>query len=381
MLRYAIYLSFLLAFYLLACGRPTVAVPDQDTETVTATLSLREQYARPVSEWPAATLDSGVVAAPLGPLPDRPPVTAQERAVIKLGKQLFFDPRLSSSNQISCSSCHDPERGWGDGKRQSVGHDHQLGARNAPTLLNTDQWTSFFWDGRAATLEEQIMGPLTHAREMNENLETLPQELQRIPAYAAAFKRIYKKEVIELDDIAAAIVGYEQSIRSRVSRFDQFVEGNYAALTDEQIRGLHLFRTKARCLNCHNGPLFSDQQFHNNGQHLLGRPQEDLGRFEITGDSADLGKVRTPMLRDIIFTGPYLHHGNILELHEVITMYNNGMPQRVPGSVRKTGVKIPVHDPLLRPLHLTDGEMDDLLAFLESISTRPRPVSVPARWE
>ncbi|MGB3547477.1 MAG: cytochrome c peroxidase [Saprospiraceae bacterium] len=381
MLRYATYLFVLLTCYLLACGRPSLPATEPAPPAVANEPDLRDRYARPVSEWPAATLDSGVIAAPLGPLPDRPPVTARERAAIKLGKQLFFDPRLSSSNQISCSSCHDPERGWGDGKRQSVGHDHQLGARNAPTLLNTDQWTSFFWDGRAATLQEQVMGPLTHAREMNENTETLSGELQRVPAYAAAFKRIYGTETIQLTDIAEAIVSYEQSIRSRVSRFDQFMEGNHDALTEEQIRGLHLFRTKARCLNCHNGPLFSDQQFHNNGQHLLGRPQQDLGRFEVTGDSADLGKVRTPMLRDIFFTGPYLHHGNILELHEVITMYNNGMPQRVPGSVRKTGVKIPVHDPLLRPLHLTDGEMDDLLAFLESISTRPRPVSVPQRWE
>lgn len=333
-------------------------------------------YANPPQNWPKAQLDSSAVFQEISSLP-KYLGPAYSRQQIALGKQLFFDPRLSASNQIACASCHNPELAWGDGLRQSFGHDRQRGKRNAPSLLNVADWEIFFWDGRAPSLEEQVFFPIQAHDEMNQALDGLPQKLQEIPGYPEQFKAAFPQDSLSLATIAQAIAAFETTIRSRQSRFDRFVKGQYDALSQQEIRGLHLFRTKARCINCHNGPLFSDQQFHNSGQHLLGRPMQDLGRFGTTQDSNDIGKFRTASLRDIAFTGPYMHHGNILELREVLTMYNSGMPQIIPKSIRDTLAYIPTHSPLLKPLGLSEEEIDDLLAFLHSISVRPRPIRVP----
>ena len=360
------------------CNERAAAVTEPRTST------LRQAYAGPQSTWPAATLDASVLAL-TDTLPrlvalERDMFPRPDRARTDLGERLFFDPRLSASNQISCASCHDPDLAWGDGRRQSFGHDRTQGLRNAPSLLNVSLWTSFFWDGRAPTLEEQVFGPLQDHKEMMEDLAGMERELNAIPEYVGAFKKAYGVTTITRDDVARALADYERGIRSRRSRVDRFLDGDREALTEAELRGLHLFRTKARCLNCHHGPLLSDQLFHNSGQHLLGRPQQDLGRYYVTGDTADIGKFRTAMLRDIAYTDPYLHHGNIRELREVLTMYNSGMPQIIPRHVRDTASIIPKHDPLFQPLGLDDGEMDDLLAFLEALSTRPRSVRIPDRY-
>jgi cytochrome c peroxidase len=353
--------------------------------------SLRELYARPSEQWPAPTLSPGVAHREIGPLSGDSIIpaagryaaleVADDRALRQLGKRLFFDPRLSASNQISCGSCHDPDLGWGDGRRRSFGHDRQRGLRNAPTLLNVGHWKTLFWDGRAESLEAQSLGPLQDHLEMNELLDSLGRELGRIPGYRGLFTKAYGVDSVTTPRISRALAAFQRSLRSRTSPFDQFVAGRYDALDDQELRGLHLFRTKARCLNCHNGPLFSDQQFHNQGSHLLGRPEEDLGRYAITGNWSDAGAFRTPTLRDIVFTGPYFHHGNIAELREILQMYNAGMPQIIPRGVAEEVERIPVHDPLLEPLGLTEGEIDDLLAFLHAISVRPRPIRIPEMVE
>lgn len=370
-----------LFFLLLGCLLISCSTrPPQSTEDASATVTeLRARYERPAAEWPAPQLDAGVEhreLASIDALKPRIPNDAT-RAQIALGRQLFFDPRLSISNQISCASCHDPELGWGDGRRRSYGHDRQRGQRNSPSLLNVAAWKTLFWDGRASTLEEQVFFPIQDHREMNQDLPGMETKLNAIPAYRKAFRTLYGVDYIDRHAVARAIADFERTIYSRRSRFDRFLAGNYEVLSDAEIRGLHLFRTNARCLNCHNGPLFSDQQFHNNGSHNYGRFQEDLGRYLITQDTADLGRFRTPSLRDVLFTGPYFHHGNISELGEVLTMYNVGMPQIIPKSVRDTATRLPVHDPLLRPLGLSDKELADLQAFLGSISVRPRPVNPP----
>lgn len=364
---------------LLASGLLTLACttrpPGNEAGATATATGPRAQYERPAAEWPAPHLDAGVEHRELGPLAAAEATATRER--VALGKQLFFDPRLSVSNQISCASCHDPELGWGDGRRRSYGHDRQVGKRNAPSLLNVAHWEHFFWDGRATSLEEQVFFPLQDHLEMNQDLAGMETKLNAIPTYRAAFREHYGVTTISRYDVARAIADFERTIRSRSSRFDRFLGGDYRALSDAEIRGLHLFRTKARCLNCHNGPLFSDQRFHNNGSHNYGRFQEDLGRYYVTGDPDDLGRFRTPSLRDVIFTGPYFHHGNISELDEVLTMYNVGMPQIIPRAVRDTATHLPVHDPLLRPLGLSEAELDDLSAFLHGISVRPRPLSPP----
>lgn len=377
LIRYGLYL--LLVVGTIACGGRV------DWENAG---DLRRAYERPPEAWPVPTLDSGVVHRELDILrrdqsrvPDDSLYEAvvDPRALVELGKELFFDPILSASNQISCASCHDPDLGWGDGRRRSFGHDRARGKRNAPTLLNAGHWTSLFWDGRAATLEEQVLGPLQDSKEMMEDLATLERELADHGSYRRQFAMAYGDTTITSHHVAVAVSAYERSLRSRSSRFDHFVNGSYDALTDQEIKGLHLFRTKARCMNCHNGPLLSDQKFHNNGTHLFGRPEEDLGQYYVTGDWADAGKFRTPMLRDIAYTGPYFHHGNIVELREVIQLYNAGMPQVIPRGIRKRAERLPIHDPLLQPLGLTEDEIDDLLAFLRAVSTRPRAVRIPDR--
>ncbi|MEM1358581.1 MAG: cytochrome c peroxidase [Bacteroidota bacterium] len=348
---------------------------------------LRAAYARPAAEWPTPELAPGVEHQELAIL-NRDGLryasgewddlkAEDEKALRDLGKRLFFDPRLSASNQISCASCHDPDLAWGDGRRRSFGHDRQRGKRNAPTLLNAGHWESLFWDGRAASLEEQVLGPLQDSEEMHQSLEELGPELSSTKGYPELFRAAFGVSDIDVRKIAFSIAAFERSIHSRTSRFDHFLNGKYESLSDQEIRGLHLFRTKGRCLNCHNGPLFSDQQFHNMGSHLMGRPEEDLGLYKITKNWDDAGKFRTPSLRDIVYTGPYLHHGNIMELREVLQMYSAGMPQVIPKNVRKKAAHVPVHDPILQRLDLTKAEIDDLLAFLQSISTRPRAMRVP----
>lgn len=348
--------------------------------------ALRDAYETSPENWPAPTLDSGVIHHEIGLLSrdqliaSNHPIASEvknEKALVKLGKQLFFDPVLSASNQVSCGSCHDPDLGWGDGRRRSFGHGRARGKRNAPSLLNAGHWTSLFWDGRAATLEEQVLGPLQDPNEMMEDLAEMEAELNAIPAYQQTFKEAFGTTEIEAPHVVVAIAAFERTIRSRTSRFDHFVNGRYESLSDQEIRGLDLFRKKGRCMNCHNGPLLSDQQFHNQGTHLFGRPEQDLGLYEITGDWEDAGKFRTAMLRDIVFTGPYFHHGNIVELREVLQLYNAGMPQIIPRGVRNRTDRLPVLDPLLKPLNLTEGEIDDLLAFLGAVSTRPRAIRIP----
>ncbi len=365
----------------LACGRKEVASPAALVD------ALRAAYAKTPDQWPAPTLDAGVPHRELASLDAdamRAPseayayiAVADERALIDLGKQLFFDPRLSASNQISCSSCHDPDLAWGDGRRRSFGHDRNRGSRNAPSILNAGHWETLFWDGRAKSLEDQTLGPLQDQMEMMQTLDELGPELAAIAGYPPMFAAALGSDSITTRRISLALAAFERTIDSRTSRFDLFVKGKHDALSDEEIRGLHLFRTKARCINCHNGPLFSDQQFHNNGQSQIGRDDEDLGRYTVTGDWEDAGAFRTPSLRDVMYTGPYFHNGNIAELREILQMYNGGMPQVISRRVMDTLSRVPIHDPLLKPLGLTDAEMDDLTAFMEAISTRPVSVRVP----
>ncbi len=365
----------------LGCGRKEAATPAALVD------ALRTAYAKTPDQWPAPTLDAGVPHRELARLDEdamRPVAkayadiaVADERALVELGKQLFFDPRLSASNQISCASCHDPDLAWGDGRRRSFGHDRNRGARNAPSILNVGHWETLFWDGRATSLEDQTLGPLQDQMEMMQTLEELGPELAAIAGYPPMFAAALGSDTITTRRVSLALAAFERTIDSRTSRFDHFVSGRYDALSDAEIRGLHLFRTKARCLNCHNGPLFSDQQFHNNGQSQIGRDDEDLGRYTVSGEWRDAGAFRTPSLRDVIYTGPYFHNGNIAELREILQMYNAGMPQVISRAIMDTLSRVPIHDPLLRPLGLTEAEMDDITAFLEAISTRPVSVRVP----
>jgi cytochrome c peroxidase len=316
---------------------------------------------------------------PLAPLPvpsypEDNPYTAEKE---QLGKRLFFDPRLSSSASLACADCHDPDLGWSDGRRRSIGHAGQEGKRNSMTILNVAFYDHLFWDGRAESLEEQALTAIQSPSEMNMGLGNLEERIASIEKYRRLFEQSFGDKQVTAHRIAQALATFERGLTSRTSDFDRFLQGDRDAMTDRQIHGLHLFRTKARCMNCHNGALLSDNRFHNLGQSHLGRPSQDLGRFLVTGDTADVGTFRTPSLRDVTHTDPYLHHGLIFKLREVINMYNQGMPQIIPKKENDNPL-LPDKSPLLKPLNLTEKEKGALLDFLRALSTRPPAPSVPS---
>jgi cytochrome c peroxidase len=324
-------------------------------------------------------VDSAVVNfRELGPLPASPVLGADSlKPVLLLGKTLFFDPRLSGSGQISCSSCHDPERNFTDSRSTSVGHDHQMGKRNAPSLLNVWAVDSLFWDGRVASLEQQALVPIGDTLEMHQDPAMLPRKVKKIKGYRPLFQAAFGTEKVTAERVAAALATYQRSLQGRRSRFDIFLQGKPNALTDQEVLGLHLFRTKARCINCHNGPLFSDNQFHNDGLTYYGRKFQDLGRYDVTHRPQDVGKFRTPSLREVGRTRPWMHNGLFDNLEGVLNMYNVGMPRVKRKAGQENDPLFPVTSPLLQPLHLSKDEKAAVIAFLESITTTSYRVQRP----
>ena len=344
---------------------------------------LRTLYSGDQAKWPAATLDEE--ARPgfndIGFLgkPDYPKNNPYRAEKAKLGKILFFDPRLSFSRQIACASCHDPELGWGDGRRVAYGHDRQNGKRNAMTIFNTAFYNKLFWDGRALSLEHQSGFPVQDHVEMNEDITVMVKNISAIAGYKPLFAQAFGNEEISLEKIQQAIATFERGIISTNSRFDLFVKGNKAILKDEEVLGLHLFRTKARCINCHNTPLFSDNKFHNDGQALLGSRFEDLGLYNVTKQLKDVGAFRTPSLRETSITGPWMHHGNFPSLHDVIEFYNLGNPvaqQRALADKIPDSLKTP-KSAMLKKLNLSIDEQRALEAFLGAISTQVNKIMPP----
>lgn len=283
-------------------------------------------YKKAISQWPKPNIDYGTPWKEFdSKKKDSLFFKNQERPEVILGKMLFFDPKLSSSSQISCSTCHDPEMGWTDKRRVSIGNDHLLGNRNTLTLYNIADRKVFFWDGRAKSLEEQAAGPLGAHHEMNMDVKKLPKKIQKIKGYLPLFKNAFGDEHVTYDKIVKAIAEFQKTIKSQPSRFDQFIDGKYDALTDQEIYGMHIFRTKARCMNCHNGPDLTDDAFHNIGLTYYKREYEDLGLYNITKKPEDVGKFRTPQLRDLLLTRPWMHNGLFDDLGGIVNMYNSGM--------------------------------------------------------
>ena len=341
--------------------------------------SLRQLYSRPVSEWPRPFIDSGVNWQELAPIPkDTVSWRVDQNPVTKLGKRLFFDPRLSGSNQISCSSCHDPDLAWADGRVVSLGNDHLQGRRNTQSLLNVDIWPKLFWDGRANDFETQMVEPLSAHHEMNMVVPTLAKKLGKIKGYQRLFDSAFGKGPISFKKIAASLGAFQRTIKSRSTKFDEFMQGKYEKLSNEEIAGLHLFRTNARCMNCHNGSYFTDKQFHNIGLTYYKREYEDLGRYNVTKDPADIGRFRTPSLRELINTRPWMHNGLFNNLDGVVNMYNSGMQMPPRTEEQKNDPLFPKTDRLLKKLNLTKEEKRQLVAFLNTLNGVPfrmqRPV-------
>ena len=324
-------------------------------------IDLRKAYSKPPAEWPTPFVDSRENFVELGMLPESPlhPIPDSVKALVELGRVLFFDTRLSCSGKLSCSSCHEPERSWTDGKARSEGHEGALNKRNAPTIQNVWYYKQLFWDGRSHSLEDQAFAPINSETEMHSEMGAVVRSLRGIPAYRELFEHAYGDPAIDPERLTHALAVFQRTITSARSRFDAFLAGNRDALTDAELRGLHLFRTKARCINCHNGPMFTDNDFHNNG--FAGR---DVGRYFVSHADADSGKMKTPSLRDVTRTGPWMHDGSLQNLGDVINRYN-------------TLRGIPGLDKRIKPLGLTRKERADLQAFLEAISADPVPFERP----
>ncbi|MEQ8847038.1 cytochrome c peroxidase [Botrimarina sp.] len=337
---------------------------------------LRELYQRAPAEWPAPTLDPGVEHHELGPLPEVEKPSDLERAKAELGEQLFFDPRLSGSRQIACASCHDPDLGWADGRTTSFGHNRRRLERNAPSILNSRFRETLFWDGRADSLEDQAVAVLSNADEMHSGDEVLVENLESIPDYVRRFGEVFGAHSPGVEQVSEALAAFERTVVGSRTRFDAFVGGRHKAMTDEEISGLHLFRTAGRCMNCHSGPLFTDDKFHAIGLSQYGRPGEDLGRYLVTEEAADVGAFRTPSLRNVARTRPYMHSG-LFDLDEVLRLYNAGMPSERDKREAGGSVPPPTKSALIKPLGLNDRDLRDIEAFLGSLTESNRRVRPP----
>lgn len=346
--------------------------------------SIISSYKVPLVEWPHPMIDSGVVWQEFSSLPklDSSYFERMERPIVVLGKHLFFDPILSGSNQISCSSCHNPQTSWADKLTVSVGHDHMEGTRNSISLLNVHARKSLFWDGRVSSLEEQALDPIEAHHEMNMDLTKLVPKLKAIDGYKKLFYEAFGEEYFSMPEILRALAAFQRTLVSRRSRFDEFLDGNFNAMNDQEIHGMHLFRTKARCMNCHNGQFLTDESFHNIGLTYYKRKYEDLGRYHVTQDPNDVGKFRTPSLRDVMNTDPWMHNGLFGNMTGILNMYNSGM-QMNSANMEQTAADpmYPVTDPLMKPLGLTKDEIGDIEAFLNAITATQyrmrRPEKLP----
>lgn len=342
--------------------------------------SLRSVYGKPVAEWPKPTIDSGVLWEEFKALPktDTSYFRLIEQPEVKLGKLLFFDPLLSGSGQISCSSCHDPQISWSDSRKVALGNDHLSGTRNTISLLNVGSRKSLFWDGRATTLEEQAKSPIEAHNEMAMHPKSVGDKIGKIKKYRALFLAAYGKEEVTYANITTALAAFQRTITSRNSKFDRFINGDTKALNDQEIEGLHLFRNKARCMNCHYGQFLTDEEFHNIGLTYYKRKYEDLGRYTVTKKAEDVGKFRTPSLRDVMHSGPWMHNGLFDDIEGVVNIYNSGMHMIDPKPAQKKADPLyPETDKLLKKLDLTTQERKAIVAFLHAVTATqyqmPRP--------
>jgi cytochrome c peroxidase len=297
------------------------------------------------------------------PVPADNPLTPEK---IELGKQLYFDPRLSRDNTVSCATCHDPEKGWSNGEAFATGVRGQVGGRSAPTIVNAAYSDLQFWDGRADRLEGQALGPIQNPIEMDLPIDEAVARLNKIPGYRAAFQKVFGTDVTA-DGIAKAIASFERTCLSGDAPYDRFKEGDTAALSEAAQRGMKIFFGKGQCSSCHVGHSFSDFSFHNIG---VGMEQEkqDLGRYEVTKLLGDKGGFKTPTLREIARTAPYMHDGRFKALEEVVDYYDKG------------GFANPQIDEGIFPLKLTPEEKADLVKFLtEGLSSETYPQVNPPK--
>ena len=283
----------------------------------------------------------------------------------ELGKMLYFDPRLSGSNWISCATCHNPGLGWSDGLPRTIGHGQQELGRHAPTIINSGYFTLQMWDGRKKSLEDQATGPIGAAGEMNQDYDALIKELQAIPGYVSLFDKVFGNNSITMSNIAKTIATFERSVVSKNAPYDKYWAGDKSVMSSSSVNGMNLFFGKAKCSICHNGPVFTDSGFHNIGVKPAGPLKVDLGRYNESKDDFDKGAFKTPVLRDITKSAPYMHNGTEATLEDVVEFYDRG------GDTKENV------SPFITPLGLTGQEKKDLVEFLKALDGEPILVTLP----
>jgi cytochrome c peroxidase len=306
-------------------------------------------------------LPLGLKSAP--EIPSDNPVSDEK---VELGKLLYFDKRISGDGTVSCASCHDPERGWTDRSPVSTGIRGQKGGRSAPTVLNSAYMEVQFWDGRAKTLEDQAKGPIQNPIEMGSTHEETVKRIANVKGYAPYFKAAFGDEKVDIDRVAKAIATFERTVLTGNSAYDRWQAGDKGSMSAAALRGHALFNdsTKGNCAICHDGFNFSDSDFHNLGVGLK-TDKPDLGRFEITKLEKDTGAFKTPTLRNLADTAPYMHDGSEKTLEEVVAFYDRG------------GEKNPQLDGRIHPLGLTSAERADLVAFLNALNGEKVDIKAP----
>ncbi|MBT4258639.1 MAG: c-type cytochrome [Nitrospina sp.] len=287
-------------------------------------------------------------------VPQDNPMTKEK---IELGRLLFFDKRLSANNTIACASCHIPALAFTDGQPVSTGINSQQGGRSAPTAINRGFSKAQFWDGRAATLEDQSIGPFANLIEHGfTSHDELIKKISSFKGYKKLFTDIYGVNKLTKENVGRAIASFQRTLVSGNSPFDRFdYDGDQGAISESAKRGKKLFFDKARCNLCHMGTNFSDEQFHNVGIGWDDSDTLDLGRYRVSKNEKDLGAFKTPTLREITKTAPYMHDGRFATLKDVISHYNKG------------GIKNPFLDNQIIPLKLSDAEVNDLVAMLRTL--------------
>lgn len=302
-------------------------------------------------------------------LPDTPPVpenNAMTAERIALGKNLFFDPRLSGDGNMSCATCHNPVLGWSDGLPTAKGVKSKVLGRASPTIINSAFNSIQMWDGRKKSLEDQAMGPMEATVEMNMDTTKLFKWLKSNAQYTQLFNKAYPGEAIGASTIARALASYERTIISNNSAFDRWVKGDANAMNSSQINGFKLFVGKAKCSGCHMAPNFTDNGFHNLGLASFGDKTPDLGRYMQKPIGMLKGAFKTPTIRDISRTAPYFHDGSAGTLMAVVNHYANG-------GVVKT--KLSPNMP--RKLDLNQQEKSDIVAFMEALTSPFIKVELP----
>ena len=286
------------------------------------------------------------------PIPAENPLTTEK---VTLGKMLFADPVLSRDRSVACSTCHLPEQAFTDELPNAKGVFGRIGPRRVPKLINRGYGRSFFWDGRIATLEEQVLQPVINSLEMDLTLPEAVARLQADQRYVAEFQNAFGDEPNQ-EDLARALASYVRTVLSGDSPYDRYVAGDPGALNEEERLGLQVFRTKGNCLTCHMGPNLTDERFHNTGVAYKEGEFVDDGRFVATKRPQDRGAFKTPTLRDVALTPPYMHDGSLRTLEDVIDDYDKG------------GTPNPNLDPEISELRLTDKEKAALVAFLKALT-------------